>query len=292
MTKRVAAVLILAGIVLAVSRLGSGGKIAAVVNGELITTQQVEERMSRLNPSARAAIKNDPKRLLQEMITETILLQEARRRGLERDLGVRELLKEAKRQILLGRLLEVVRESAAVEVTAQEVSQFYQENEKRFVEPDTFRASHILVAEEAMAKNAIERVKKGEPFAKVAEELSLDVSKERGGDIGFFTKGQLFPEFEAACEEMKPGELSPVVKTPLGYHVILLTERKASRQVPLEEAQDQIRSKIAAAKKQQSLENSVHEIRQKAQIRIRPPFAVPALATDQPKPAQTQSPNS
>lgn len=289
--KRVAAILILAGIVLAISRWGSGGKIAAVVNGEVITTEQVDERMNRLNPSARAAIKNDPKRLLQEMITEAVLLQEARRRGLERDREVRGMFKEAKRQVLLGRLLEVVRESATVEVTPEEVSQFYQENEKRFVEPETFRASHILVTDEALARKALERVKNGESFSKVAGELSLDPSKNRGGDIGFFTKGQLFPEFEAACEELKPGDLSPVVKTSVGYHLILLTERKASRQILLEEARDQIRSKIAAAKKQQSLENSVQGIRQKAQIQIRPPFALPALATDQPA-SQAQSPNS
>lgn len=274
MMKRILALLILVAAGGALWRYGSGGKVAAVVNGELITAQQLEQRMSRLNPSARSMINNDPKRLLQEMITETVLLQEARRRGLERDRQVRELLKEAKRQVLLGRLLEVLREGAPVEVPAEEIAQFYKENEKRFVEPETFRASHILVSDEATAKKALERVKAGEPFAQVAQELSLDTTKKRGGDIGLFTRGQLFPEFEKACEELKPGEISPVVKTPLGYHLILLTERRASRQVPMEEVEGQIRQQITTDKRQKSLEGIIQEIRKKAQIQVRQPFAV------------------
>jgi len=208
---------------------------------------------------------------------------EARRRGLDRDSQVKQLLKEAKRQILLGRLLEVLRDSKQVEVTDEEVRRIYEANKDSFKEPETFRASHVLAENEETAKKVLERLKAGESFAKLAEEVSKDVSKAKGGDIGYFSKGQLIPEFEAACEPLKPGELSGVVKTSLGYHVILLTERKAARVRPLEEVRDQIRKQLAAQQQQRQIETYVQQLRAKAQIQFRDsavsPKQVPKQAT-------------
>ena len=275
---------------------GSQGKVAAVVNGQVITEQELDFRMARLNPSYRAALGNDRRRLLEEMVMESVLLQEARRRQLDRDGEVQRLMKEAQRQILLGRLLEILRESQPVQVTEQEIAQAYQENTKSFLEPETFRASHILVANEEGAKKALEKVKGGQPFAKAAEELSMDTTKTRGGDVGVFTKGQLIPEFEAACAVLQPGQLSGVVKTPLGYHVILLTEHKVERQRPLEEVKEQIRSKLAAQRQQRLVESTVQQLRAKAQVRYHLPVgpvqesASPAGASGPAQPAAAPSP--
>ncbi len=277
------ATFLLVGVGLMVVGCGSGGKTAAVVNGQVITEQEVTQRMAGLNPSYRTALGNDRKKLLEEMIMETVLLQEARRRGLDRDSQVKQLLKEAKRQILLGRLLEVLRDSKQVEVTDEEVRRIYEANKDSFKEPETFRASHVLAENEETAKKVLERLKAGESFAKLAEEVSKDVSKAKGGDIGYFSKGQLIPEFEAACEPLKPGELSGVVKTSLGYHVILLTERKAARVRPLEEVRDQIRKQLAAQQQQRQIETYVQQLRAKAQIQFRDsavsPKQVPKQAT-------------
>lgn len=255
---------------------GSGGRIAAVVNGQVITDQEVQARMSRLNPSYRAALGSDPRRLLEEMVTETLLIQEARRRGLDRDPEVQRLLREASRQVLMGRLIEVVRGGQDAQVTDEEVAQFYSLNQTSFVEPETFRASHLLIDSEEAAKKALTRLKGGEPFAKVAEELSLDSTRTKGGDIGTFTKGQLIPEFEAACEKLKPGELSGVVKSPLGFHVILLAERKPPRQKSLEEVQETIRPQLAAQRRQRGVEAFVQDLRAKAQVQIRESAAAPS----------------
>ncbi len=256
---------------------GSGGKIAAVVNGHVIMEQELDQRMARLNPSYRSALGNDRRRLLEDMILETLLVQEARRRGLDNDPQVRQLFKEARRQILLGRLLEKAKDQESVKVTDQEVTQFYKDNRGSFTEPETFRASHILVDSEEAAKKALERVKSGELFAKVAQELSTDPTKTKGGDIGFFAKGQLIPEFEEASFKLKPGEVSPIVKSSLGYHIILLTERRAARDRPLEEVQDQIRKQLASTRQQRQVESFVQELRAKAQIQILEP-APPAPA--------------
>ncbi len=261
--------LVLIGVALTSGGCGSGGKVAAVVNGQVITQKEVDQRMARLNPAYRQALGGDSKRLLEEMIMETILIQEARRRGLERDVEVDKLVKEARRQILLGRLLETIREGKASELGAADVAKAYEENKKFYVEPETFRASHVLVATEQEAQQVIDRLKAGEDFAKVAQELSTDPTKARGGDIGYFSKGQLIPEFEQACEKLQPGEISGVIKTQLGCHVIRLTERKASRQLPLEEVNDQIKKQLVSQQEQKLVETFIQQLRAKAQVQIR-----------------------
>lgn len=268
--------------VLLLAGCGSQGKIMAVINGQVITERDVDQRMSRLNLPTRTALGNDRRRLLEEMIMESLLIQEARRRGLEQDREVRLLLKEAQRQILLGRLLEVVRAQEQAKVTDEAVAQFYEQNQERFKEPETFRASHLLVETEEEAKKAMSRIQGGEPFVKVAQEVSKDPSKARGGDIGYFTKGQLIPEFEAVCQKLKPGESSGIVKSSLGYHIILLTEQRESRVLALEEVRDQIRNQLAVARQQQRVESFVQELRGKAQIKIHEPAAAAPVSAGAP----------
>jgi len=267
---------VLCFLALSVVGCGAGSKIAATVNGRVITEQDVQMRMANLSAQARKALQNDPKRLLEEMITEALLLQEARRRHLDRDTEVRRLLKEARRQILVGRLLEVMRAEQTVEITSEEIAQAYQANVARFTEPETFRASHILTEDEDAAKKALKRVKGGEEFAAVAQELSMDPTRARGGDIGFFRKGQLIPEFEEVAMKLKPGEMSGVVESSLGYHVILLTEHRASRQRPLEETREQIRVQLETQKKQRHVEETLQQLRADAKIDVKVASSAPA----------------
>lgn len=283
--KKILVVLLVWG--LALAGCGQGNQTAAMVNGQPITVSEVEERMNRLNPAARAALGSDKARLLEEMITETILIQEARRRGLERDPEVRRLTKEATRQILLGRLLEKVGEPQADSITESQIEGFYSANPEAMKEPETFRASHILVETEEKAKEALDRLKKGEPFAKVASELSTDPTKTRGGDLGFFSKGQLIPEFEAACLKLETGQMSGVVKSSLGFHIILLTDRRDARARPLEEVKESIRRKLASDLKQRQLQEFVQGLKGKAQVQNKGLFAPPT--PNETPPANTPS---
>ncbi|MCW4033638.1 MAG: peptidylprolyl isomerase [Candidatus Bathyarchaeota archaeon] len=80
--------------------------------------------------------------------------------------------------------------------------------------------AHILVKNEKEAQNILERLKKGDKFANIAKEVSLCPSKKRGGDLGTFSRGQMVKEFEKAAFSLQKGEISPVVKTKFGYHII------------------------------------------------------------------------
>ena len=85
---------------------------------------------------------------------------------------------------------------------------------------DKIRCAHILVAKLSEAQALLERLKKGESFAKLAQEHSLDGSRKRGGDLGLFSRGVMVKEFEKAAFALQKGQFSDVVKTQFGYHII------------------------------------------------------------------------
>lgn len=89
---------------------------------------------------------------------------------------------------------------------------------------EKIRCSHILVQKESTAKEVIEKINKGESFPKLAEQYSMDGSRKRGGDLGFFKRGAMVKEFDKAAFALKKGEVSGIVKTQYGYHIIKRTE--------------------------------------------------------------------
>lgn len=86
--------------------------------------------------------------------------------------------------------------------------------------PDKVHCAHILVKTEPEAKAVVERLNKGDKFANIAKELSLCPSGKNGGDLGTFTRGKMVKEFEICAFELQKGQVSPIVKTKFGYHVI------------------------------------------------------------------------
>ena len=88
---------------------------------------------------------------------------------------------------------------------------------------DKIRCSHILVEKFSVAQEMLERLKKGESFAMLAQQYSIDGSRKRGGDLGEFGRGMMVKPFEDAAFALKPGEVSGIVKTQFGYHIIKRT---------------------------------------------------------------------
>ncbi len=186
------------------------------------------------------------------------------------------------------------------EVTEADAQDFYKKNPEQFQRPEQVRASHILVrvdegakpadveAKEKQAAAIAARVKKGEDFNKVAAEVSEDPSaKQNSGDLGFFTKEQMVPEFSNAAFGMKKDEISAPVRSQFGYHVIKLTDRKAAETVTLEQAKPQLMAFLEQQKKQQEVQKVVSGIREKADVKInlpepKAPEAAPATPTAAP----------
>ncbi|CAH1664584.1 Parvulin-like PPIase [Hyphomicrobiales bacterium] len=117
-------------------------------------------------------------------------------------------------------------------VTAEAAKKLYDETTKAMAPEEEAHARHILVEDEAQAKAVVERLKKGEDFAKVAADVSKDPgSGKEGGDLGWFTKDRMVPEFAEAAFKLKKGEVSEPVKSQFGWHIIKL-EDKRSKPLP------------------------------------------------------------
>lgn len=165
------------------------------------------------------------------------------------------------------------------EVSEQEARAFYQVNPTLFDSGERLRVSHILLrvppgSSESLkegvrgqVKQLIARLKKGEDFEKVATQYSQDVgSAAKGGKLDDFTRGQLAPAFEQAAFALKPGELSDVVETPFGFHVIRLNERLPSERLSFEASRERIKQHILNTRRQKAVERLVATLRSKAKI--------------------------
>ena len=188
-----------------------------------------------------------------------------------------------------------------VNVTDAEAEDFYKKHPEAFKTPEEVRASHILVKVDKDAKPEVveekkkaaqaiaDRVKKGEDFGKLAQEVSEDPSaKENKGDLDFFRKEAMVPEFSNAAFAMKKGEISDPVRSDFGFHVIKVTDRKDAETVTLEKAKPQLLAFLKNQKKQAAVEEVIKGVRDKAEVKINLPE--PTAAAAEPTPGAITAP--
>lgn len=156
----------------------------------------------------------------------------------------------------------------------KDVTEFYRRHRDSFYAPETIRAAHIVKnvdegTDEASASDAIRAIQKeleeGKPFEEVAD-LRSDCPG-RGGDLGFFGRGQMVQEFEDVVFPMKPGEVSRIFRSPFGFHIAKLYERRPEGVRELSEVYDEIEQHLIRGSQQTCLEQFVDELRAKADIR-------------------------
>lgn len=175
-------------------------------------------------------------------------------------------------------------------VTEADAKKFYEENQSEFEQPEQVKASHILFlvkpddSEEAAkaqlekAKEAAAKAKKGGDFSALAKESSEEPgAKESGGDLGFFTKDRMVPEFAEAAFTLKPGDISEPVRTQFGWHVIKVEEKKPAGMSPFEEVKDQLEAYLKADKQRKAVQDLMKSLREKANVEsaLPPPAAPP-----------------
>jgi peptidyl-prolyl cis-trans isomerase C len=195
------------------------------------------------------------------------------------------LRKQIGKNLAIKKFIDTKFKSKA-QVTEQEAKDFYNKNQDKFKQPEMAHARHILIAAKETESKADKnrkreklvqikkQLKDGADFAGLAKQFSDCPSKERGGDLGFFPRGQMVKPFDQAVFKMMPGDISEIVETEFGYHLIKLEEKKHAKTVSFDEAKAKITDYLTQEKITINIEAFIAEAKGKATIKIPSPPAV------------------
>jgi peptidyl-prolyl cis-trans isomerase C len=247
--------------------------IVAVVNGEKITRQDLE------GVKAQMPGRGNDEQIVDQLVELKLLAQKARKEGLDKDAEVKAELERARESILANHLVRNMLEAKTF--TDAELKAEYDEVVAKMPKKDEYKAAHILVEDEAQAKDLLTKLAHGADFAQLAKEHSTDPgSKDQGGDLGWFEASMMVPEFAQAVTELEPGKTSSApVKTQFGWHIIKLEEK---RQVP-PPAFEAVKPQLSNMLRQKAVEQFVKDARAQAKVEIK---LAPAAQSED-KPAET-----
>lgn len=241
-------------------------KVLATVGGREVTEQDFNLLLNSLNPQQAMQFNSEEgkKQLIQELVSQELFYLDAVKRGLDKD---ETYIQESKRmqdnilkQFAIHSLLKDIK------VTEGELLDYYNEHKDMFKEPKSVKASHILVEDEAKAEEIAKEISDGLAFEEAATKYSNCPSNAQGGDLGYFTKGRMVPEFEAAAFDMKAGEVSAPVKTQFGYHIIKVVDKKEESVKAFDEVKNQLSQQLIAMKQQETYLNRVDELKKEYEV--------------------------
>jgi peptidyl-prolyl cis-trans isomerase C len=255
----------------------AGGKSAQVLakgNGITITLQDLEVEAQRIPPEVRPMILSrvdNVKRMASDLYIFRSMAQMAQQQGWDRKPEVVAALQAARDKVLSDAWLDELdtKNMPSIEAAQKQARSVYLAQPQRFQTDEQVRARHILIAGKgaearAQAEQILEELKKGADFSSLAKERSADKgSAARGGDLGFFSHGRMVPEFDkAAFALQKTGDLSGVVESQFGLHIIRLEERRPPGVKPFEEVRDELVKEIRASAAKDARVSAADKIRQ------------------------------
>jgi peptidyl-prolyl cis-trans isomerase C len=225
-------------------------QILAVVAGNEITRKNLEELKMQLGPQASGFTGPEGEgRLLEELIHQELFYAEALDQKIDQDAAYLQEVELEKANLLKRFAIRKV--LAEVEIGEEELVEFYNANPKSFERAPGIRARHILLPSLEAAEVVAAEIKGGLDFEDAAKTHSTCPSKEHGGDLGTFGKGQMVPEFEAAAFTLEVGELSQPVETQFGYHLIEVLEKESVGMMSLDEVHEDLHRELTMRKQSQ-----------------------------------------
>lgn len=240
--------------------------ILAKVEDMEITREQMIRIMRNLPRQQAQEVSTEAgrRRLLEEMIQGELLYLDAIAQQLDEDAEFVETLNEAKRGLLQRYALQKL--LGSMQATEDEVKQYYEDNKEMFRTPLQVSARHILVDDEEEAKRIKQEIQDGLDFSLAAEKYSTCPSSECGGELGTFSKGQMVPEFEEVAFSLPIGQVSDLVKTQFGYHLILVDEIIPEGLASLESVEQQIVEKVLENKQGIAFYNKIDELKSRYKV--------------------------
>jgi peptidyl-prolyl cis-trans isomerase C len=288
--------------------------VIARVNGESVTRMEIEDYVHNLEGRAGGPVPAEQRDriyrgIIDQVVGYKLLAQEAKARKvdvpdaevnakvdevkkqfpsedlfmqtlIDRKLTMEQLKADARRDIAIARMIDA-EIASRIALKPTQVEDFYKNNPDKFQEPESVRASHILIrfpegadaAAKAQAKakalKILKDVRAGKDFAALAKEHSQDPgSAPNGGDLGFFPQGQMVGPFNDVAFSLKPGQTSDLVETQFGYHIIRVAEKRPSRTIPLEEVRPKVEQGLQNQNKESETDAFVKSLRAKGKVQI------------------------
>lgn len=246
------------------------GDVLVNFDGGKITVEEFKNEINKVPEFAKGIFEGPEgkRKFLDDLISRELIYLDAKKKKIDKDKEYLDMIERFKKDAMLEILLKREIEDKA-KVDESELKAYYDANPQEFRLNEEIRASHILVKTEEEARDVLKKLKEGADFKKLAMELSQDPgTSKKGGDLGYFGKGKMNPEFERAAIKLKEGELSEPVRTNFGYHIIKLTGRKQGQLVEYTKVTEILRQRLTREKQKKVFEEWVAGLKKDAKINI------------------------
>ena len=239
-------------------------KVLATVGGVDITEQDIDRVIEGYPEAEREKMQNPTVRnkILEQLISTRLFAMEAREKKLDETKEFEELLEKLKDEVL-GQMM-VANLIKELKVTEEEEKNFYETNKAQFVTVPDVSAKHILVGTEKQALDVKAEIESGAlKFEEAAVKYSLCPSKERGGDLGYFQRGQMVPEFEEVAFKSEIGVIAGPVETQFGWHLVWVDDKREARDITFEEAQEMIHNRLMRTRQKEVYAEELNRLSEK-----------------------------
>ncbi len=273
-------------------------KTVVTVNGEPLSLEEFDNEFRLMSIHYSAVTEGDmrtiKRRLFEQVINRRLLVQEARKIGLkmtqeEVDETFRDALKDVpedfltilkvqgvgeqawKRKLLqerLARKLVDLEVNNRVKVTPEEVEDYYWSHLNDYWKSEGVRVRHLVVKKKTDLQKALDGLKKGEDFSRIASTFSLGPEKSSGGDWGFMALDRISSDYRKAFSSLKPGEVSKPVRDEFGYHLFQLVEWRARRMQSFAEVRSEISDSLLKEEQDLRFDQWMSDLKKKATIRV------------------------
>lgn len=260
--------------VLALALVGSlslNAATLATVNGVEVTDQDLAPLLGNNKAELDKLPDNIKKTLIDKVIERKLIIEQTKKEKISESKEYSQALEDMKDNLLVS--IWMKKQFDAIKISDSEAKKFYDKNKEQFVTPEQVRARHILVAQQNEAEEILKEFKnlKGEAlekkFAEIASAKSIDQgSAANGGELGWFGKTQMVPEFGDAAFKLKKGQVSGVIKSAFGYHIIYKQDSKAKSTVAFDKVKESIVQRLKEEKLSSTVSKTIDSLKSKAKI--------------------------
>jgi peptidyl-prolyl cis-trans isomerase C len=245
--------------------------VVALVNGRQITQTEFEARWGELAEATKTRYEKEggKRRFLDELITRELLMQEARKLGLDQNDAIRDRAQRYKEQLILDELLKD-RIKTKIELSNEELDAFYEQHAQELLTPLKVRVSQMLLPNISAAKDLEKQINQGGHFTQFAQRYSIDEkSKAKGGDLGPYRKDLVVPEVDEVIQTLKPGFVSAPIKTDAGYYLVMVSSLDTEIIQADVAVRERLRQELLNEKRRKRFDDVIVDIRAKATIRLK-----------------------